>query len=149
MSNADRIRDLLDREDNDRRPSRRHNRHVHGSHYDPAYISGGLNPVDDVGDAVRDRGGLNRNSYQRGWDLYPIWYGGLASFVQQHYDQSGLYGLLSGGSRVSTLGSYTLRDAERDWYGYAPNDGFAGYHQKWCGTNGTNRFPGSGSGGGY
>lgn len=141
--------DLLGREDIDGRRSSRHNHHTHGSHHDPAYMSGGLNPADDIGNSARDRGGLYRNSHHGGWDLHPAWYGGTVSSQWPDNIQNNLSSLRDAGSRRSYGRSYSARDAEREWYGYAPSDGFAGYYPGWYGTNGSNRFPYDGSGGGY
>lgn len=130
----DRVFDLLSLEDRDRNRSLRHNRHDYGSHHEPVYMSGGLHPRDDIGDYARGRAGLHRNWYNGGWDLDSNWSGGRVSAARPDMIRDSIAHTLDGprprGRNIS------LREAERDWYGVVPADGFRGYHPGWYGGGG-------------
>jgi hypothetical protein len=131
----DLVHGRLGQEDADRGPSR-HRFHSYGSHHEPVYMSGGLHPRDDIDDFSRGRAGLHRNWYHGGWDLAPDWRGGGVSSARRDLVRDGIESALGGFSRWSGGHSISLRQAEQDWYGYGPSDGFEGYHPGWYGTGG-------------
>lgn len=124
------FRDLLNLEDHDRRPSHRPRRHaLHADHFDPVYMSGILDPRDDIGDRRRRREGLQLNRRTGGWDLDPNWHGGHISAAEPGRRREPIASVLyePSGRRRSDRRNVSTQEARRNWCNLPVADGFSNY----------------------